>query len=825
MSILSFSDKTKDTLVNVAAIVSCYFLFILLIKLFDTINLCFIQSTVSVRAIGYAFCHNFIATACISVVFLILYLLLSLVSKKIAFYVLSIISSFFIIAEVGIDIFSAKSGVLLGNELLARPIGETIETIYASVGYWTIIFCIGSIVFIFFHALLCKKIATKIGNTCAFIILVCILLLASFIWCLSRIENKFDKPQEENYVTHKVTYFMRSCWTNITTNIERGNPFDTRGQSIEIDENKLQQFVNLTTKNNCLDIHYPLERESSSTTDVLSPFFKQSNIKPNIVFIVVESLGREWSGKTDLGVSYTPFIDSLAQHSLYWSNCLSTTKRSFGAVPTITGSLPHGPRGFQLGNMPTHNTMLSILKNDGYQTNAFYASDFSFDAIRELLSEQQIDYMSVDLQQECFSRKGSTWGTYWGYHDEFMLSRSLEILSEQPKEPYCNLYITISSHDEINERNAQMDAMLQKTHNIISQLPKEEQASQLSHDKKIATMVYTDYALQQFFAQYAQRPEFEHTIFVISGDHSAEIDVKNRLGMYHVPLIIYSPLLQRTGYFTSLITHADIAPSLLSLLQNKYNVQSPEMVSWVSDGLDTSRNFKANKKKLLMDYAHDIGEIVFDNYFFYKEKNAVYEIDSNLNLKLIEDKAIYDSLENTLSLFKYVNNYMYLNDKLTRQSVLNDNNTFSNIEFLTIDSLECFATEKNPKEQKPNTYHLIDNHLVKKNLQSKNLRISITADICITGNVWQDYQMSLFFECQANGKSKQVFSDKIVKFVLDEHIESGKWYRMNISKKFDITEAYDPTVSLYIQTTDHVEYWKKDNHLSLKNIEIYIDEQ
>ncbi len=808
---------------KITTVILSFFVCVCLIKLFDTILLFFLQSLVPANAIAYAFLHNFIAVALLSIVLVLLYWILSFFSEKLAYYVVAAITSILIISEVGIDIFAAKSGVLLGSELLARPVGESVETVYASIGVWSIIFLIVALVFVFFFLFFCEKVSKKLSKKSP-LLLVIVAVFASFVWLLPRLEQKFDKPQIENFVSNKFLYLVRSCWVNSVNSLGQENAFDAQGQRIEVDEEKLQQFVSLTTKQNCLDILFPLERKSTTLEDVLSPFFKKCAVKPNVVFIVVESLGREWSGKTDLGVSYTPFIDSLAKHSLYWSNCLSTTKRSFGAVPTITGSLPHGPRGFQLGNMPAHNTMLSIMKNAGYQTNAFYASDFSFDAVRELLSEQQIDFMSVDFQQECFSRKGSTWGTYWGYHDEFMFSRSLEILSEQQKEPYCNLYITISSHDEINDRNARMEAMLQKTHEIIARLPKEKQASQLNHDKKLATMVYTDYALQQFFAQYAQRPEFEHTIFVITGDHSAEIDVRNRLGMYHVPLLLYSPLLQRVGYFTPVITHADIAPSLSRLLQNTYGVQMPETVSWVSNGLDTSQNFKAEKKKLLMDYAHDIGEILYGKYFFYKEKKSVYEIDSNLNLTKINDERLYDSIQNVLLLFKYVNNYVYLNDKLIHQSIYG-NDSYSNIECVTIDSVECQATEKNPKEQAPNTYYLLEKKSIRKKANAKRLRVSVTADICITGEVWQDNQMSMFFDCQANGKQKQVFSDKIVKFVLDEHIESGKWYTLNVSKKFDVLNAYEPRISLYIQTTDKKEYWVPNNHVSLKNIKIYIDEQ
>ena len=42
-----------------------------------------------------------------------------------------------------------------------------------------------------------------------------------------------------------------------------------------------------------------------------------------------------------------------------------------------------------------------------------------------------------------------------------------------------------------------------------------------------------------------------------------EIPMKTKIDRYHVPLIIYSPLLKQPAQFESISTHFDITPSVI----------------------------------------------------------------------------------------------------------------------------------------------------------------------------------------------------------------------------------------------------------------------
>ena len=67
-----------------------------------------------------------------------------------------------------------------------------------------------------------------------------------------------------------------------------------------------------------VDPEYPFLRVDE-TPDVLGKFFTiHPATPPNIVFILVEGLGKAFSGPNAYLGSFTPFLDKLAGESLYW---------------------------------------------------------------------------------------------------------------------------------------------------------------------------------------------------------------------------------------------------------------------------------------------------------------------------------------------------------------------------------------------------------------------------------------------------------------------------------------------------------------------------
>jgi uncharacterized sulfatase len=183
-----------------------------------------------------------------------------------------------------------------------------------------------------------------------------------------------------------------------------------------------------------------------------------------------------------------------------------------------------------------------------------------------------------------------------------------------------------------------------------------------------ASILYCDDALRMFFDACKKRIDFDHTIFLITGDHRMpEIPMRTKIDRFHVPLLIYSPLLNRTASFASVSSHFDIAPSLLSYLHHNYNFQKPELSTWMGSGLDTSGSFVNNHLYPLMQTKNDIVDFVMGTYHLNGEK--IFSISENMDEEPLQDNDKFNQLLGAFNQFKKRNEKITGGAKLIPDSV------------------------------------------------------------------------------------------------------------------------------------------------------------
>ncbi len=401
--------------------------------------------------------------------------------------------------------------------------------------------------------------------------------------------------------------------------------------------------------------------------DMLSSYFDTLSSPPDIVFILVESLGKAYSGKDAYLGSFTPFLDSLERHSLVWTNAISSTGRTFGVQPGLFGGLPFGEKGFLelYDNFPSHHTLLSVLKDNGYQTRYFLGGDKSFDHVGDFLIYNHLDQI-VDAAEfdPKFPTTPSQNGFSWGYADKELFRNALEKLPPTKSGPELRVFQTQTSHDPYivpepelykEKLNIHLRDYLNKTDAQVTDY--------LAYENIYMTLLYADDAIRDFFREYQKRPEFENTIFIITGDHRlTEIPLSSRLDRFHVPLFIYSPKINRPTYFKSMVSHFEVTPSILSLLENQSGITLPEKVIWQGQVLDTARSFQSRIAMPLMRNKNQLVDYL-DGEFFYSE-GQLFLITDGMNIDPIEDGSILNKLKGEFEEFKNKNNYIVQTRKL-----------------------------------------------------------------------------------------------------------------------------------------------------------------
>lgn len=451
----------------------------------------------------------------------------------------------------------------------------------------------------------------------------------------------------------------------------------TSGSSPEYAANKFAYFASSAIQANGLweDKTYPssdqIDQEypflhSATNKDVLGSFFHPTDSPPNIVFLLVESLGGEFVGRSGQWTGFAPFIDSLAQQGLYWENGISLSGRTFGAIPSLLGSLPPGKHGFMdLGpSYPTHQTLISLLDKRGYRTTFFSGYNTYFDNLDYFLEYQGIDF--ILNKQKIADQKTSGQSTeqnYWGFDDKTMFNIASGILDTTTASRRLEIYHTLQSHSPftVPDTRKYQEKFNRRLHNL--DIPTSRKEAYRRYQSELTTLLYTDDALQDFMHEYRKRDEYKNTIFIITGDHwLIPVPQTTQISRYHVPIIIYSPLLKKSVHFNSVNTHANVVPSLVSYLEQNTKLAMPDSVHWIGSPMDTARAPRNIHSLPLMKNKNQMTDYLHKKY--YLSDDRLYSLKKDLILADISNSDVKEKLQQKLSSFKAKNRYAINNDRL-----------------------------------------------------------------------------------------------------------------------------------------------------------------
>ncbi len=302
-------------------------------------------------------------------------------------------------------------------------------------------------------------------------------------------------------------------------------------------------------------IYNPLQTPQSSTwADTLfaSPIEMG---KTNVVVIVLESFSAEYLKTYNTkGVGYTPFLDSLAAHSLVFQG-LSNGKKSIDGIPAVLSSLPLMMEESYLTSCYGDNklgSIASLFDSKGYTTAFFhggYNGTMNFDNY-----VKKVGYKYYYGKDEYNNNKD--YDGNWGIYDEPFLQYMVKQIDTLQK-PFAAALFTLSSHHPYKMPEQHKD-----------RFPK---GTMIVHE----TVGYTDYALKRFFEEAAKTDWYENTLFIITADHSAltsEKEFKTQLGLFRIPAIIYHPKLKHPMISNRTMQQIDIYPTIADLFHVKEDV-------------------------------------------------------------------------------------------------------------------------------------------------------------------------------------------------------------------------------------------------------------
>jgi len=260
----------------------------------------------------------------------------------------------------------------------------------------------------------------------------------------------------------------------------------------------------------------------------------------NVVVFILESFATEHIH------AYAPFLDSLMAQSVTWQYSFASGRKSIDAMPSVLSSIPMLIDPYVVTPYSTNavSSIADCLGREGYTTAFFHGApngSMGFQAYAR--SAGFATYYGMDEYPNAQRDFDGTWAIW----DEPFLQFYGQTMTSMP-EPFMTAVFTASSHHPFKvpeQYEGVFPEGAQPLHQCIG---------------------YSDHALRQFFAYAQTQPWFEHTLFVITADHTNQLsqpEYTNALGLYRVPIVFYCPALLKPQQRTDIVSQTDIMPSVL----------------------------------------------------------------------------------------------------------------------------------------------------------------------------------------------------------------------------------------------------------------------
>ena len=303
--------------------------------------------------------------------------------------------------------------------------------------------------------------------------------------------------------------------------------------------------------------HYMAKSQVDQLVVPIKQYHNNPSSKPNVVVFILESFAREYNGAFNKGTTipdyegYTPFVDSLAQHSLIFTNAYANGWKSIHGMSSIIAGIPSFKDAFTSSPYPKQKieSLVSTLKGEGYDTSFFHGApngSMGFLGFGNILGYDHY-YGKTEYNND------DDFDGVWGIWDEPFFQYFNKTLTAK-KQPFMATLFSVSSHEpyKVPEK-------------YEGKFPK----GKVNINECIG---YTDYALKRFFQAAEKQPWFKNTIFVLVADHGNTVAYDEYLKEFNrntVPILFYTPNEKYVGVNTDWAQQIDIYPTLLDMIGYK----------------------------------------------------------------------------------------------------------------------------------------------------------------------------------------------------------------------------------------------------------------
>jgi phosphoglycerol transferase MdoB-like AlkP superfamily enzyme len=360
--------------------------------------------------------------------------------------------------------------------------------------------------------------------------------------------------------------------------------------------------------------------------------------KPNIVWVLLESLSTNFLTEEYNGQNLMPFFNDLISKSYYFRNFYSAGTHTNNGIFASLYGYPALFNEQMLNAGGKKYTGLSYhLHKQGYRNLFFLTSNPNYDHMNSFLLDNHFDriYSIYDYPKDKIVNN-------FGIQDDFLFEygiKELNNISKQDNAPFFSVFLTVSNHPPYV-------------------IPEQFKNAGDTDEKRI--IAFVDNSLKNFMENAAKEEWYKNTLFVFLGDHGAILGKQIHdmpLSYNHIPCLIYSPLLKDAPkQFDQFGGQIDLFPTLMGLLNYSYTNHSL--------GIDLLK-----EKRPYMFFVSDnqLG-CIDDDYFYVRNLtnnfDFLYDLHNETDENVAEKyPAIFTSMKDYATSMLITANYLIKNNK------------------------------------------------------------------------------------------------------------------------------------------------------------------
>jgi len=403
-------------------------------------------------------------------------------------------------------------------------------------------------------------------------------ILMMVLWILLYKKVKVEEEKPKNLIKYFVSSIVILCMTALLVvggirgdfkhstrpiNLVDANKHVSNPLQGNLVLNSVFSFFRTINTNNFKLVHFVDDKFIEKEIKPYKLYEREVEDKPNVIIFIMESFGKEYSGAFNKNtkikdfVSYTPFLDSLADESLIFTNAFANGRQSIHGMSSVLAGIPSLTDAFT--SSPYSNqkiqSIVSVCNDLGYDTSFYHGApngSMGFQGFGNILGFKHYFGKTEYNNDKDFDGMWAIW-------DEPFFQYFAKNIGK--KQPFMSTIFSASSHDPFN-------------------VPEKYKNKFKSGPLQIHVPIqYTDYALKQFFETARKQAWYQNTIFVITADHTNQIyyeEYQKVMNRFAIPLLFFSPNSKYNlkGEDDRFAQQIDIFPTLADLIGYNKKIRS-----------------------------------------------------------------------------------------------------------------------------------------------------------------------------------------------------------------------------------------------------------